>query len=137
MAQVMLDESHAAFSFGRTRVVTSIIEGNFPNYEMVVPKKHDKEAVLDTAKFTEAMRRTRTMTNDKFNSVRVGLSDGWMTLKVVTPEVGEYQEELPAEYSGENIEIAFNPDFVLDVLKHCASEKVCLLMKDAQSPGVI
>lgn len=136
-AQVMLDESHAAFSFGRTRVVTSIIEGNFPNYEMVVPKKHDKEAVLDTAKFTEAMRRTRTMTNDKFNSVRVGLSDGWMTLKVVTPEVGEYQEELPAEYTGENIEIAFNPDFVLDVLKHCDSEKVCLVMKDAQSPGVI
>ena len=137
LAQVMLDESHAAFSFGRTRVVTSIIEGNFPNYEMVVPKKHDKEAVLETAKFTEAMRRTRTMTNDKFNSVRVGLSEGWMTLKVVTPEVGEYQEELPAEYVGENIEIAFNPDFVLDVLKHCNSEKVCLLLKDAQSPGVL
>ena len=135
--QVMLDESHAAFSFGRTRLVTAIIEGNFPNYEMVVPKKHDKEAVLDTAKFTEAMRRTRTMTNDKFNSVRVGLSDGWMTLKVVTPEVGEYTEEIPAEYSGENIEIAFNPEFVLDVLKHCGTEKVCLVMKDAQSPGVL
>lgn len=135
--QVMLDESHAAFSFGRTRVVTSIIEGNFPNYEMVVPKKHDKEVVLETSKFTEAMRRTRTMTNEKFNSVRVGVSEGWLSLKVVTPEVGEYQEEIPAEYSGENVEIAFNPDFVLDVLKHCQSEKVCLVLKDAQSPGVI
>lgn len=137
LCQVMLDESHALFSFGRTRVVTSLIEGNFPNYEMVVPKKHDKEAVLDTARFTEAMRRTRTMTNDKFNSVRVGITEGLMSLKVVTPEVGEYQEELPAEYSGDNVEIAFNPDFILDVLKHCASEKVCLVLKDAQSPGVL
>lgn len=135
--QVVLDESHAAFSFGRTRVVTALIEGNFPNYEMVVPKKHDKEAVLDTPRFTEAMRRTRTMTNDKFNSVRIGLIDGMMTLKVVTPEVGEYDESLPADYSGENIEIAFNPDFVLDVLKHCETDKVCLLLKDAQSPGVL
>ena len=137
VCQVMLDESHAAFSFGRTRLVTAIIEGNFPNYEMVVPKKHDKEAVLDTAKFTEAMRRTRTMTSDKFNSVRVGLSDGFMSLKVVTPEVGEYQEELAVDYNGDNIEIAFNPEFVLDVLKHCNSDKVCLLLKDAQSPGVV
>jgi DNA polymerase-3 subunit beta len=135
--KVCIDESQAAFVFGRARIVSSLIEGNFPNYEMVVPKKHDKELVLDTAKFMEAMRRTRTMTNDKFNSVRLNISDGNLCLKVVTPEVGEYEEELSVEYSGEPIEVAFNPDFILDVLRHMDSDKVCFVLKDAQSPGVI
>jgi len=135
--RVMIDESQAAFVFGRIRLVTSLIEGNFPNYELVVPKKHDKEAVVSTSKFTEAMRRTRTMTNDKFNSVRLNLTEGNLKLKVVTPEVGEYEEELEVEYAGENVEIAFNPDFVLDVLKHVSEEKVCLVLKDGMSPGVL
>ena len=135
--KVYIDESQAAFELNRIRLVTALIEGNFPNYEMVIPKKHDKEVVLDTARFIEAMRRTRTMTNDKFNSVRIGVAAQEMTLKVSTPEVGEYQEELGVEYGGENIEIAFNPDFVLEVLRHIDAEKVCLMLKDGMSPGVI
>jgi DNA polymerase-3 subunit beta len=135
--EVLIDESQAAFRFDSARLVTALIEGNFPNYDMVIPKKHDKEAVLDSGLFLEAMRRTRTMTNDKFNSVRFGLSDGMLSLKVVTPEVGEYQEELEMAYEGENVDIAFNPDFVQDVLRHVSSEKVCLVLKDAMSPGVL
>jgi DNA polymerase-3 subunit beta len=135
--KVFLDESQACFTFDSVRLVTSLIEGNFPNYQMVVPKKHDKEVVLDTAKFTEAMRRTRTMTNDKFNSVRLSLKDGNMTLKVVTPEVGEYEEDMEIDYSGDTVEIAFNPDFILDVLRHVDEDKVCLVLKDGGSPGVL
>lgn len=137
VVEVFMDESQAAFVFNRLRLVTALIEGNFPNYDMVIPKKHDKEVVVDTAKFTEAMRRTRTMTNDKFNSVRVSTGDGIMRLRVVTPEVGEYEEELAIDYAGETVEIAFNPDFVLEVLRRVETEKVCLVLKDAQSPGVI
>jgi len=135
--EVYLDESQAAFVFDRVRLVTALIEGNFPNYEMVVPQKHDKEAVIETNRFTEGMRRTRTMTNDKFNSVRVIIDEGMMTLRVMTPEVGEYEEQLAVEYSGEKVEIAFNPDFILDVLRRVDSEKVCLILKDSTSPGVI
>ncbi len=134
---VILDESQAAFEFDHVRLVSALIEGNFPNYNMVIPKKHDKEALLDCVSFTEAIRRTRTMTNEKFNSVRIGLKEGLLTLKVVTPEVGEYEEELPADYTGEPVDIAFNPGFVYDVLRHIETEKVCLVLKDAMSPGVI
>lgn len=134
---VYIDESQAAFAFDRVRMVSALIEGNFPNYEMVIPQKHDKEVVIDTAKFMEAVRRTRTMTNDKFNSVRFHVSSGVVTLKVVTPEVGEYEEQLPVEYEGENVDIAFNPDFVIDVVRHISASKVCLVLKDGMSPGLI
>jgi len=134
---VYIDESQTAFAFNSTRLVTALIEGNFPNYEMVIPKKHDKEALISTAVLMEAVRRTRTMTNEKFNSVRFVLGSGSMTLKVVTPEVGEYEEEIPIEYDGEKVEIAFNPDFVLDILRHIETEMLCFILKDTTSPGVV
>lgn len=134
---IYFDETQAAFSFESVRLVTALIEGNFPNYEVVVPKKHDKEAVINASAFTDGIRRTRTMTNEKFNSVRFTLDSGNLMLKVVTPEVGEYQEEMPIEYDGEKVEIAFNPDFLLDVLRHVDSEMVCLVFKDSMSPGVL
>lgn len=135
--RLYFDENHAAFEFDRVRMVTALIEGTFPNYDKVIPKKHDKEAVIKTEQFAEAMRRTRTMTNEKFNSVRFGFNENVMTLEVNTPEVGEYREEMPIEYDGEEVKIAFNPDFVLDVLKHLNSESSCLLLKDSTSPGLI
>lgn len=134
---ILISESQAGFSFGSLRLVTALIEGTFPNYEMVVPKSHDKEAQVDTALFSEAIRRTRTMTNDKFNSVRLEISDNRLKLLVSTPEVGEYEEDLPLEYTGDEMEIAFNPDFVLDVLKQITTEKSKLVLKDSMSPGVI
>ena len=134
---VYLDETQAAFSFDSIRLVTALIEGNFPNYDMVIPKKHDKEALLNTSSFTEAVRRTRTMTNDKFNSVRFALVEGVITLHVVTPEVGEYEEEMPLEYQGAPVEIAFNPDFLLEVLRRIDTEKLCIVLKDAMSPGLV
>ncbi len=134
---VFLDEAQAAFSFDLLRLVTALIEGNFPNYDMVIPKKHDKEILFDRMRLTEGMRRTRTMTNEKFNSVRFVISADEVVFKVVTPEVGEYEEKIPVEYGGENVEIAFNPDFVLEVLRHIDCEKVCLMLKDAGSPGLL
>lgn len=135
--QIRIDESQAEFCFNQTRLVTSLIEGNFPNYEMVIPQKHDKEVIINTASFMEAMRRTRTMTNDKFNSVRISVEDKQVRLKVVTPEIGEYEEDLATDYDGERVEIAFNPEFILEVLRHVETKNVCLLLKDGMSPGVL
>lgn len=134
---VFINENQAAFAFGSIRLVTALIEGTFPNYEMVVPPNHDKEVYINTAKFTEAMRRTRTMTNDKFNSVRFQINENVAKLKVVTPEVGEYEEEVPIEYDGEALEIAFNPDFILDVLRQIDTETTSVILKDAMSPCVL
>lgn len=135
--RVFIDEAQAAFSFGSLRLVTALIEGNFPNYEMVIPKKHDKHIVLNTARFSESMRRTRTMTNDKFNSVRFIFGDNLMVLKVVTPEVGEYEEEMSIDYTGEKVEIAFNPDFVLDILRRIECNDAVFILKDSGNPGLI
>ena len=134
---IFIGENQAGFTFGSLRLVTALIEGTFPNYDMVIPKNHEKEATLNTAKFLEAMRRTRTMTNEKFSSVRFEFSEGTLKLKVSTPEVGEYEEEMESEYQGDLLEIAFNPDFVLDVLRQITVDSTSVLLKDSMSPGIV
>lgn len=137
MVDVYLDQSQASFVFNNVRVITSLIEGNFPNYDAVIPKKQDKEFVINLENMTRCMRRAAAMTNDKFRNARFVFEPGMMRLYVKTPEVGEYEEELAVEYSGEALEIAFNPFFILDVLRYIESENMCLQLKDASSPGVI
>jgi DNA polymerase-3 subunit beta len=134
---VRVTETQACFSFNNVRLVTALIEGTFPNYDMVIPKKHNKEIVLNTETFVQAIRRARTVTNDKFNAVRLSLSSGVLTIKVATPEVGEHREDIPIEYDGESTEIAFNPDFILDVLRHINQDKTCFVLKDSANPGII
>ena len=134
--RVYLDENQASFVFDRVRIVTALIEGNFPNYEAVIPKKHDKEIVVDLARFMQSMRRAYAMTNEKFRNVKVTFSDGLMRLTVKTPEVGEYDEELPISYENEPVDISFNPMFVLDVLRYMDSDNICIQLKDGSSPGV-
>ena len=63
--------------------------------------------------------------------------NGALKIIVKTPEVGEQDDVIPAEYSGDPVEIAFNPAFILDVLKNIEGEKVCLMLKDTSSPGLI
>lgn len=135
--RMFFGENQAAFEFDSLRLVTALIEGNFPNYEMVIPRKHDKIILVNTRQFLDAMRRTRTMTNDKFNSVRFLIEEDKMTFKVITPEVGEYEEDISIEYSGDPIEIAFNPDFVLDVLRHIDSDMTSVVLKDPMSPALL
>lgn len=137
MVDVYLDQSQAAFVFGNVRVITSLIEGNFPNYEVVIPKKQDKEIVIDLESVTSCMRRAAAMTNTKFRNARFVFEPGIMRLYVKTPEVGEYEEELNVDYSGESLEIAFNPLFILDVLRYIDGERMCFQLKDSSSPGII
>ena len=92
---------------------------------------------IDDQLFKEAVRRTRTMTNDNFNSVRFMFNSGQMVLEVNTPEVGEYREDMAIDYEGDEVKIAFNPDFVLDVLKNIETESTSIILKDAMSPGVL
>ncbi len=137
LVSVQIEESQAGFFLDRLKIVTSLIEGNFPNYDAVLPKKHDREVVLDTETFMSSVRRAFVMTSDKFRNVRLVASDGALKIIVKTPEVGEQDDVIPAEYSGDPVEIAFNPAFILDVLKNIEGEKVCLMLKDTSSPGLI
>lgn len=136
VVKVYFDDSQASFVFDSVRIVTALIEGNFPNYEAVIPKKQDKEIIAETEGFIQCMRRAYAMTSNQFRNVKLGLGEGLMRVTVKTPDVGEYEDQLSVNYDGEAFEIAFNPLFILDVLRYIDSDSVCMQLKDGSSPGV-
>ena len=134
---VEIGENQIVFTFDNVRLVSQLIEGNFPDYRAVIPKKYEREVLVDTFDFTMATRRASTVTSREFNSLKLHISKGLMVLSAVTPDVGEAKDEIGVAYDGEEIDIVFNPDYLLDALGSIETDRTVLELKDALSPGVL
>lgn len=111
------EENVVQFRTARGLLTSRLIEGKFPDYDNVVPKDRDRKAVVETQALIGAIRRTVPMTTDAAHAVRFTFTNGKLTLFTRTADVGEAKTELAAEYKGEEFDITFNPDYVLDYLK--------------------
>ncbi|MBI5117693.1 DNA polymerase III subunit beta [Candidatus Poribacteria bacterium] len=134
---IFLSDNQVAFKFLNLLLISNLIDAVFPNYEQVIPKGHDKRVVAEKEPFTVATRRAQVMTTDRYNLVKYEIGKGKMVVSTNCPEVGELKDEIQVEYSGESIEMGFNPQFVLDVLKVIDEDKVRMDLKDAQSSGLL
>lgn len=133
---VYIDSVRIKFDFGRFALVSALIDGSFPNYEAVIPKKLERELVVDTEEFARALRTGYVVTSDSNRIVRLAAAPGSLTARVRTPEIGECVSEITAEYSGTETEVSFNPDFLLDFLRHMQSERISMCFKDMNNPVV-
>lgn len=119
-------------------VITSrVIDGEFPNYEQVIPKKTKEQVWINTQDFLSAARRASIFTNQESQSIKIDLTKNRMVISKNTPDVGEVREEIDAEYSGAELSIGFNPSYLIDVLKNIEDEKVQFGLTDPEKPGMI
>ncbi|MEY3027345.1 MAG: polymerase subunit beta [Planctomycetota bacterium] len=118
-------------------LVSKLDERQFPPFEDVIPKEHDRRATCDAAELGGAIRRAALLTNEESKGVRLSFAQKQLTLSSRTPEIGESEVRIDGvEYQGEPIEIAFNPSFIGDVLKVIDSEQVVIEFKAPNKPGV-
>lgn len=122
---------------GRAKVSTSLVEGHFPKYQDVIPNDCDRAAILNTSEFLHATKRAALLTNEESKGVRLSLTEGELTLSSRSPEQGEATVSLPAKFSGEPMEIGFNPLFLTDCLRVAHVEEVKLELSKANRPGII
>lgn len=113
-----------------------LIDGNFPDYEAVVPPDRDRKVVIDREPLFAAIRKVSLMTTDKTRVVRFDFAKNKLVLFTRTQDVGEAQAELPIDYRGEDFSVVFNPDYVGDYLKVVTDDKIELQLKDRTSAGV-
>lgn len=132
-----LKENQLQFKIGDTVVTSRLIEGEFPNYEQVIPKKTKENVWINTRDFLSAARRASIFTNQESQSVRIELNKNRMVISKTTPDVGEVREELEAEYGGGEFSIGFNPNFLIDALKNIEDEKIQFGLTDPEKPGMI
>lgn len=135
--QMSLSKNHIVFKMDSLYMVTRLIEGNYPNYEQVVPADNDKTVGVDKANFISALKRVSLLSRERTNAVKFSFEAGKAVLSSQNPEVGEAREEMDADYAGGELEVGFNARYLLDALGAMEQDKVTLLLKDTLSPCII
>jgi DNA polymerase-3 subunit beta len=109
------------------------LEGEFPNYERVMPKGCDKSAVLPRETFLAALRRVVVLASESTRAVRLTLGDGVARVESQNAEVGEAKDSVDAQYSGAAVSLTFNAQYLVDFLQAVQSNEVRLEFKDSES----
>lgn len=118
-------------------LVSKLIEGQFPNYEQVLPSGHPRRVVVEREALVAGLRRVSVLADDRTRPVTLTLRKGEVQLATSSPDLGEAQETVPAEYSGEEFSIGFNARYLLEALGPMEGAQVSLELKDGVSPGIL
>jgi len=131
------EENQIFFAMGRCMLSSKVLEGQFPNYEKVLPANNDKVVELGRVGFADALRRVSLLANERSRAVKVSLGNGSLEISASNPEMGEAREAISAEYAGQEVEIGFNAKYLLDFLGAVESENVTLELKDEATQGLL
>lgn len=115
---------------------SKVVEGNYPNYQQVIPKETHQRIKLERELFQQCVHRAALVCSEKSNSVRIKLSSNLLEITAQSPDFGEAHESMAIGYSGPDLQVAFNPVFLLDPLRALTKDEVFLELKDDVSPGV-
>ncbi len=137
VVEVVTTDNQIKFIIEGVEIISRLIEGQFPNYEQVIPKESDKKVEASTSELASATRRVAILTSEKSNSIRYQVKSGKISISSKTPDMGEAKEEIDVTYKGEEISIAYNAKYVLDVLKNVGTDTVNIELTQALSPGVL
>jgi DNA polymerase-3 subunit beta len=127
------DENHIYFEVGPRLLISRTLTGQFPNYEMVMPKANDKKAEFDSASLGQAIRRVALMADDRSHAIRFHLTPGSLQISSQTAEEGEAREVVTTEYAGVETEIGFNASYLQDFLNVMNDGTVAFEFKDGNS----
>lgn len=123
-------EHHLSFRLGSRELICRILEGTFPDYNRVISKENDKQAVFDKKALSQAVQRVALLTGDRARAVRLELATGNLVITAANPDLGEALEELACDYEGEELKIGMNPDYLVHFLAALDTDRVRLDLKD-------
>jgi DNA polymerase-3 subunit beta len=135
---IALGEKNILFRVGDTLVTTRLIEGPYPNYEQVIPSSNDKRMIVDAAALMAGVRRVAVLSNSLTHQVKFALSTDKLELSAANQDIGgEAKESLPCQYQGEDLEIGYNANYVLDMLKNYEDGDVVFELATSVSAGIV
>jgi len=130
-------ENHLFFEVGGRKLISRMIDGQFPAYERVIPKGNDKHIEFERERLTNAVKRVALLSNERSRAVKFQIDKGKVDVTSSSPELGEAHETLPVDYDGPSLQICFNAQYVLDFLAVVATDVVALELKDEVSQAVM
>lgn len=131
------DENHLYFQIQNRHLTSRMLAGQFPNYDLVLPKNNDKSITLNVDKISQAIRRAALMADERSHGVKIDLTNGKLSITSQSADVGEAKEVIALDYTGDNLSIGFNAQYVLDFLGVVGTDEVTFEFKDEQSPALL
>jgi DNA polymerase-3 subunit beta len=135
--QLGFAENSALFKKTGLTMVMRLIDGQFPEYQRVIPKEGEKQVMIPKARFLEGLKRIALLSAEKSNAVKVGLAENVLRITANNPDLGEAKDDLEVAYHGAEITVGFNARYLIDVLSALDSDEVAFELGDEHSPGVL
>jgi len=135
--ELAIGTNHVRAQIGDIRFTSKLIDGRFPEYGRVIPESPSKIALADRELLRQALQRTAILSNEKYRGIRVGLKTGLMTVQAHNPEHEEAEDQIEIDYTGDEVEIGFNVNYLLDALSAIETDRVELGFTDANSSCLI
>lgn len=136
-ATVFLMPDKIAIKTNRLVIISKLLVGSYPDVKQVIPENLEYSIALHREELISLLRQIALFTADASHSVRFTLSDGDLKLSANTMEIGEGRVSMPVNYHGDKLDIAFNPGFFLDILRHSKQETVSMGFIDSHNPAII
>jgi DNA polymerase-3 subunit beta len=127
------DENHLFFRFGERVLVSRMLSGQFPNYELVMPKDNDQAVRVEGGLFQSAIRRVALMADERSHAIKFLFNAERLDITSQSSEVGEAKESLQTDYAGPDVSIGFNAQYLSDFLNVAGDGTVSFEFKDGQS----
>jgi DNA polymerase-3 subunit beta len=134
---MFINNTHAFFKMGKTLMVIRLIEGEFPEYEQVIPKNNDKKLKVSKEMLYGSLKRVSTMASEKAEGVKLSLKKNLMELSSYHQDFGDAKEEVDVQYEGPSIEIGFNARYLIEAIQSFDTDEILLEFKDEGNPGMI
>jgi DNA polymerase-3 subunit beta len=135
--EVDLGAGHIQVNLDGIRFTSKLIDGRFPDYPRVIPEETGNYAVVDRETLRKALVRASILSNEKYRGVRLGFEPDQLRIQSNNPEQEEAEEQVPASFNGEALEIGFNASYMLDALSVIDEKTVHLHVRDANSSALI
>lgn len=130
------EERQLILAYGEVEVVTRMLEGDFPDFDKIIPTSHTTVIELETEELLQAVRAAAVFAKDSANIVRLKASDKGLLISANAPQVGENEVEVACKKTGEDAETAFNSRYLLEMLNVIEAKELKLEMSGPLSPGV-
>ena len=134
---VKLVDNQILFSCANVVISSNLVEGTFPKYEDIIPVDYDKKLTLSTEATLSAVRRSALLTSEESKGIKLSIGKGGIVFSGRAPEAGDAQVDMAVDYEGEPIEIGFNPQFLIDVLRVIRTPEFGLELGQPDRPGLI
>jgi DNA polymerase-3 subunit beta len=134
---IYFNSTHGFFKLGRSLTVIRLIDGEFPEYEQVVPKGNDKKLVMVKEKIVSSLKRVSTMANERMEGVKFSLKKNTVEMSSYHQDFGDAKEEVEVVYEGPPLQVGFNARYLIEALNVIDAEEVLMELKDEGSPGIL